>query len=295
MKDRLDLSPLKRIPVLDVARHLGIPVCGTKAMCFMGHDKASPSLSFHKVRNTWRCFGACGKHGDTIALVMEKENLDFNSALEWFAQSFGVDVRQAGGNHRRAIQRQSKIPAEAAHAVAQNTIEFAADTELYAWLLNQCPVVSSPKGIAYLASHGISPESANRFNIRELHDPEPLFGRLVEKWGAQRVYRSGLAWGKEASPESLIWGSPAILFPFHEQGSIIYLQARMHEGARKYLNPRGIAKPLFNTDCLSHLPAGSWFIFVKEFPMRSPWKRTGWRRWVCSGPRPSGPNGQINS
>ena len=68
-----DLSPLKRIPIIAVARRLGIAVHGTQAMCFMGHDQASPSLSFLKSRNTWRCFGACGKHGDAIALVMEKE------------------------------------------------------------------------------------------------------------------------------------------------------------------------------------------------------------------------------
>lgn len=49
----LDLSPLKRIPIIDVAKRLGIPVRGTKAMCFMGHDKASPSLSFLKSKNTW--------------------------------------------------------------------------------------------------------------------------------------------------------------------------------------------------------------------------------------------------
>jgi hypothetical protein len=42
MKIMHALSPLKRIPIIDVAKRLGIPVSGPKAMCFMGHDKASP-------------------------------------------------------------------------------------------------------------------------------------------------------------------------------------------------------------------------------------------------------------
>ena len=40
-------------------------------------DEASPTLSFHKSRNIWRCFGACGKHGDGIALIMQRKGLDF--------------------------------------------------------------------------------------------------------------------------------------------------------------------------------------------------------------------------
>ena len=256
MKDMLDLSPLKRLAIIEVAKRLGIPVRGTKAMCFMGHDRATPSLSFLKSRNTWRCFGACGKHGDTISLVMEKEKIDFKSAIEWFAQNFGVDVRRQS-HHRRPLQVKPKPTVTAAQAMPQHDMEFAMDAELYAWLIENCPAVSSPKGIAYINSHGISQASANRFNLRELYNPASVFLRLVNRWGDQRVYRSGVAWGKEGHPASLIWGSHAILFPFYEHGSVTYIQARMLQSDRKYLNPRGIAKPLFNTNRLSTLPAGS--------------------------------------
>lgn len=257
MKAMHDLSPLKRIPIIDVAKRLGIPVRGTKAMCFMGHDKASPSLSFLKSRNTWRCFGACAKHGDTITLVMEKEKIDFKSALEWFANNFGVDVRLAGSYRRGTPPHQAKTSTVAAITIPQKETGFAADVELYAWLIQHCPVVASPKGIDYLAGHGISLEFANRFNVRELTDPKFVFGRLVDKWGAQRVYRSGIAWGEDANAEHLIWGTPALLFPFYQNASVIYVQARMFEGDRKYLNLRGIAKPLFNLDRLTGLPAES--------------------------------------
>jgi DNA primase len=249
-----DLSPLKQIPIVDVAKQLGIAVHGTKAMCFMGHDKASPSLSFLKSRNTWRCFGACGKHGDAIALVMEKENLDFKSALTWFALNFGVDVWLADDKQpaHQPVAATVAIP-----PLPQVETEFAADSELYAWLLNECPIVFSAKGIDYLARHGISLEFANSFGVRELPEPKSLLLRLIEKWGEPRVYKSGVAWGSDAKPEQLIWKATGLLFPFFQSDSVIYMQARMLEGSRKYLNLRGIAKPLFNTDRLSRLSAES--------------------------------------
>src|ERR1035438_3830601 len=147
MNTKSDLSPLKQIPIIEVAKRLGISVRGTTAMCFMGHDKASPSLSFLKSRNTWRCFGACGKHGDGIALVMEKQNLDFKSALTWFAQNFGVDVRPPGTDQRETLPAKPKSNLVAEQETQQKETEFAADAEMYAWLIHHCPPVSSPKGL----------------------------------------------------------------------------------------------------------------------------------------------------
>lgn len=266
MKAIQDLSPLKQIPIIEVAKRLGILVRGTKAMCFTGHDKASPSLSFLKSRNTWRCFGACGKHGDGIALVMEKENLDFKSALTWFAQNFGVDVRTPGTEHVKTSPVKPTSTRVAGQIMQEKGTEFAADAELYAWLIQNCPMISSPKGIEYLAKHGITLECANRFSLRELTEPKTTFGRLVEQWGARRVYRSGLAWGRAGIPERLIWGTPALLFPFRQNGSFIYLQEGMFEGDRKYMNPRGIAKPLFNVDRLTGLPPESMVNICEGIP-----------------------------
>jgi hypothetical protein len=60
------------------------------------------------------------------------------------------------------------------------------------------------------------------------------FRKLVGKWGEQRVYHSGIAWGQAGHPERLVWGSYALLFPFYEQKLVIYIQARMFEGCKKF-------------------------------------------------------------
>ena len=252
MKARLDLSALKRIPIIEVAKRLGIQIQGSKAMCFTGHDKATPSLSFLKSKNTWRCFGACGKHGDAIALVMEKEELDFKSTLAWFAKSFGVDVTT---NKITTQPMPDKLPT-ATMALSAQATGFSTEPELYAWLVENCPAISSAQGMNYLNAHGISLETASRFHLREITNPKIFFDRLVAKWGTQRVYQSGIAWGEHQQAEKLIWDKPALLIPFFQHGAVIYLQARMFAGGRKYLNPRGIAKPMFNGDRLADLPAG---------------------------------------
>lgn len=251
----MDLSPIKQIPIIEIAMRLGIQVRGTKAMCFMGHDKASPSLSFLKSRNTWRCFGSCGKHGDGITLVMEKEGLDFQSALEWFELNYGVVVkRQFHGQRKRSRLLKPKKTVVVV-APPQNT-EFITDIELYTSFIEKCEFVTSPTGTKYLDSHGISPEAARRLNLRQLSKPEHALRWLVETWGEQRVYRSGIAWGNGGCPERLLWSSYALLFPFSDNGKIVYIQGRMFKGDRKFLNLRGVTKPIFNSDSLKGLPAG---------------------------------------
>lgn len=251
----MNLSLIRQIPIIEVATRLGIQVRGTKAMCFSGHDKDSPSLSFHKGRNTWKCFGACGKHGDTIALVIEKEGLDFKSTVEWLAQNFAVDAGlSCRSQHRKTRSFVSRR--ETITATLPPASEFFADPELYDWFISKCDVVSSEAGINYLDSHGISFETAQRFNIRQLSHSDYALRKLIDTWGEQRVCRSGIAWCKDGHPYRLIWSSYAILFPFYNDGQIAYIQARMIGGEKKFLNLRGIVKPLFNVDRLSELQPG---------------------------------------
>jgi hypothetical protein len=55
----------------------------------------------------------------------------------------------------------------------------------------------------------------------------------------------------------LIWASYAVLFPFRRGGDVIYLQGRLFEGGRKYINLKGIRIPLYNVDRIGSLPLGT--------------------------------------
>jgi len=250
-----DISPFKQIPIIEIAKRLGIKVLGTKAMCFTGHDSKTPSLTFNKSKNTWKCYGACGKYGDQINLVAEVCKLEFKDAIEWLSREFVILVPWEQSRSPRKKRRLKPAILPPAPKI-QESKEFAADPELYEWLIIKCGHVSKPQGVEYLNSHGIPPEIAADFGVRELCNPNLALIRLIEKWGAQRVYRSGIAWGNNGRPERIIWTSYALLFPFYEQQSVVFIQGRLFEGNKKYLNPRGIAKPLFNTNALMKLEAG---------------------------------------
>jgi len=91
---QFDTSEIRNLPIKTVATRLGIKVLrGNKAMCFTGHDKNTPSLSFHLKRNYWHCFG-CDRGGDAIALTRDVLRVDFKTAAEWLANQFHLRQQQ---------------------------------------------------------------------------------------------------------------------------------------------------------------------------------------------------------
>lgn len=254
---KTDLAPIKQIPILEVAKRLGIEVKGKQALCFGGHDNKSMSLTFYPNQNSWHCFG-CGKHGDNITLVREVEEVDFSTALDWFADVFHVDVRN---NTKRVYRRKVTATRKPLNQRRENgdskDSEFVSDPELYKWFIDHCASVTQEKGCAYLESHGISKEVADEMEVKELRDPDRAFRSLVKQWGADRVFRSGIAWGKNGKPDRLIWTSYSLLFPFLHDGAVEYIQGRLFEGKMKFINLRGVTKPLYNVGILDGLEAGS--------------------------------------
>lgn len=50
----------------------------------------SPSLRIYSDQNSWHCFG-CQRGGSIIDFAMQSEGVDFRSAVQWLAETFGVD------------------------------------------------------------------------------------------------------------------------------------------------------------------------------------------------------------
>lgn len=55
------------------------------------HDEKTPSFMVSAERQTFKCFG-CGKGGDILTFVIEKEGLSFPEALEMLAAKAGVEL-----------------------------------------------------------------------------------------------------------------------------------------------------------------------------------------------------------
>jgi DNA primase len=255
-----DLEGIKRLPIKTVAKRLGIRVLrGNKAMCFGGHDKNTPSLSFNQKGNYWYCFG-CGLGGDGIKLVESVLRVGFKESLDWLSNQFGLgltnDLPSSNRRSGRATQSPHVLPPQT-QPPNDPMIDFSPDPTIYSWLLAHCGQVVQPQGQRYLVDHGIPFKVANRFGICELQDPERAYRSLIQRYGNERLVRSGLAFERNGQPTRLIWTSYALLFPSFEGSTPIYIQGRQFAGRSKYINLRGVKKPLFNADRLKLLTVGA--------------------------------------
>lgn len=124
-----------------------------KANCIWHQDKESPSLSFFKNSNTYKCFG-CGKHGDLIILVQELEGVGFQNACKIIGDNVGYEV--------------TLTPLNPYHETYKNTMDN--HTRRYWYNLRNNYMAQS-----YLQNRGITQQTINEFRIGLTDTQEYLF------------------------------------------------------------------------------------------------------------------------
>ena len=112
------------------------------------HEEKTPSFFVFPERGTWRCFG-CGRGGDVISFVMERDRAPFVQAVESLAREAGIVLSQQEERKRSRHQQLAQINLEAA--------------ELYHGLLNDAPEAAHARD--YLAERGITQETIARFML----------------------------------------------------------------------------------------------------------------------------------
>ncbi len=89
--DRLPVERAKRVPILVVARRLGLgePAMRGAEMAVLCplHDDHNPSCYVDTDRNLWYCF-VCGVGGDQIKLYQLGRGLDFREAVLELTERF---------------------------------------------------------------------------------------------------------------------------------------------------------------------------------------------------------------
>ncbi len=83
-----------RVDAVDfISRYVPLQRAGRsfKACCPF-HQERTPSFVVFPETGTWRCFGACSTGGDVFSFLMQKENMDFQEALQTLAQETGIQL-----------------------------------------------------------------------------------------------------------------------------------------------------------------------------------------------------------
>jgi DNA primase len=251
-KERIGL--LKTIPVLDVAKALGIEVQNSKAECFGGHD-TKPSLHFWIDKNSWFCFG-CGLGGDCIELVKRVKGIGFSEAARWLGEMFNIDGLTQGSSLGRVKSRRifkSSGP-------TKQIEEHKGNPEVFEWFVQRLGL--SQNGREYLRGRGFSDNTIDYFQVRDLSRPSKIIREMIDKWGYDILYNCGfyktkpeIVGNEIAIPHYWVY---SMWFPFKCDNRVVYLQRRMLNPAYdKYVNLARIRKPLYNVDVLRNLDSHS--------------------------------------
>jgi len=120
---------IKEVPIVEIGKTLGLPIKRNKCDCFTGHDRNSPSLSFDKKRNIFKCFG-CGIGGDGIELVKMMEKKNFKEACEWIIAEFKISVISSLWLKKISKKSNSKKRKPSKKIVVQEEVHIA-NPEIY--------------------------------------------------------------------------------------------------------------------------------------------------------------------
>jgi len=253
---------INKIPILDIANRLSIKfVRKNTAMCFGGHDKNTPSLSFSPNKNLWYCFSCC-IGGTNIQLVERCLDISFKESLIWFQKNFGIpsNLNYKGIDRVTTLYRKAKI----SNDILEDTF-YEPNHDIYNFLLSKLNITKS--GFNFLKSRGYSEETISKLNLLVLDNPDFIFKSLKSNFAIEDLEKCGLVkYDQVKKAYKFIWWGDTLIIPFYNSAEkIIYLQGRALkvQASIKYLNLFGLSKPIYNLNHLNNVSKGSNIYFFE--------------------------------
>ena len=247
---REDTDTLNEMRIQQVAGLLGIHISTDRlTRCpFPDHDDTDPSFKVWSPGNRWTCFG-CQRHGGAIDFVKLYHGTDFLSARHWLENRVGLATISS-------IPTQRTIPikryTDSSLPTTNYDTEPPPDSELYNTVLDHAPIHSS--GMEYLRSRGLSGKTISRFRVGQLPDSRRLLEYLIRIYGYRRTNDAGLLTkSSTAQNPQLIFPQRGLLFPFFEDGDLVYLQVRLLSDSttnRRWCNLNRRKLRIFNIDAI---------------------------------------------
>lgn len=255
--DKTEIERIKRdIPILEVAKSLGLEIKGTQAKCFntsahKNGDK-NPSLGLDIARNRFKCF-SCQVSGSVVDLVMQVQGIDFNKAIQYlggdteagkapFKYDLKVKPKQV---YTQEIKPPEKLILGAYKEIYEDFFIYNTETPEGEALLDE-------EALAYLTGRGFNEETLARFNVFSIKSYKETEAYLKSKHPLEDLQKSGLF-----NKGYFVFTGYKIIFPFMSEGRIVFLQGRRLDNiSPKYKHLGGQGIPLFNLESLEDLQGG---------------------------------------
>lgn len=213
--------------------------------CCPFHNEKTPSFVVNQQRQWFHCFG-CGKHGNVITFVMERENVDFPNAIHILARKYHIFVPEETTYPARRTERGDGSAATGAAAQVRGNFKerlYMLHEKAQAWYARRLKESPDSPVATYLKTRELPEEIVRRFGI----------GASVDQWDALMKYAlhegftmeelvdSGLVVRTDDHPpKTFDRFRNRLMFPiWNEQGRVVGFSARTIEkdfkGA-KYIN-----------------------------------------------------------
>lgn len=212
---------LVRIDIVDLINsHHPLKKMGAnyKACCPF-HNEKTPSFSVNRERQIFHCFG-CGKSGNAIDFLIEKNNLTFPEAIEDLATFVGLEIPYEVDNQ---IINTQKTDYSSLYLLMEKMVV----------LYQQC-LLATQKAVNYLHQRGIDAACLQRFSIGYA----PNEWHFLEKnhCDTQQLITLGMLSNKEHKFYDRF--RDRIMFPIRDKrGRVIAFGGRVLDNSQpKYLN-----------------------------------------------------------
>ncbi len=185
------------------------------------HNDRRPSMTVNQERQTWKCW-VCDIGGDIFSFVMQRDGIDFPTALRQLAEQAGIPIEEA----RRGKATQPGSPDDKATLFAAlKLVTDAYVRELTLGSSSDCQIARE-----YLAERGINDENRERFQIGFAPDQWSFAVDLLKKnsFSAEVAEAAGLAIDKQTGRGHYDRFRGRLMFPIHDlQNRVISLGGRV--------------------------------------------------------------------
>ena len=231
LKERIDLFDL-------VAPYVELKKSGSSWVGLSPfQQEKTPSFYVHPQKGFFKCFSS-GETGDAISFVQKVENLDFQEALEFLSQRFGIPLRYESGGASQSFVK--SIRAEL-HAVNE---------EAKKWFMKQLKLETNESKVAWqywIEERKFSAQTAIEFGIGYAPTDEFALAEhlILQNFSKEIMSKSGLFREKLRQGKLVSSFQGRLMIPIHEKlGRICGFTARKlaatpewgEKKAPKYIN-----------------------------------------------------------